>query len=284
MGSGRESCEEEIRLAVAGETREPDDLALMRHQSLIVRLSLGAHTHDDRSFAPRSNRSRVSSPRTFRLDAPHRAHQLRPVEIAGDVGYNHLAVAHDDDAVAGRQDLAEDMRDQDTTRAGCDGAAHMRQELLGRMRIERGCRFVEDDEPGWRVGHRESARDLDHLLAANGQILNQIAGPHTVARKDLIELVENEPARAAPPAEALDRRINETGVFGHRQVRAERKFLKDAAQPERSCSRRSPMRLILAVDDKFAAIRRAAAIEDMHERRFAGAIMTDDADTLAGEK
>jgi hypothetical protein len=42
------------------------------------------------------------------------------------------------------------------------------------------------------------------------------------------------------------------------------------------------MRLILAIDDKFAAIWRNAAIEDMHERRLAGAIVTDDANALAG--
>ena len=119
----------------------------------------------------------------FGLDPAHRADQPRPVEVSRDVGHDHLAVAHDDDAVAGRQHLAQDMRDQDAAHAGLDRAAHMGQELPGRMRVKRGGRLVENDEPRGRVRDREGARDLDHLLAADGQVLNQIARPHAVARE-----------------------------------------------------------------------------------------------------
>jgi len=44
------------------------------------------------------------------------------------------------------------------------------------------------------------------------------------------------------------------------------------------------MRLFLAADDQPTAIRRDAAVEDMHQRRFAGAIVTDDANAFAGAK
>ncbi len=44
------------------------------------------------------------------------------------------------------------------------------------------------------------------------------------------------------------------------------------------------MRLFLAADDEPTAIRRDAAVEDMHQRRLAGAVVTDDADALAGAK
>ena len=40
------------------------------------------------------------------------------------------------------------------------------------------------------------------------------------------------------------------------------------------------MRLFLAADDEPTAIRRDAAVEDMHQRRLAGAVVTDDADAL----
>ena len=105
----------------------------------------------------------------------------------------------------------------------------MREELPGRMRVERGGRLVENDEARGRVRDREGARDLDHLPSADRQVLNQIAWPHAVAGKNLVELIENEPPCPAPPAEALDRRVNDTGVLGDRQVRAERQFLEDAA-------------------------------------------------------
>ena len=42
------------------------------------------------------------------------------------------------------------------------------------------------------------------------------------------------------------------------------------------------MRLFLATDDEPTAIRRDAAVEDMHQRRFAGAIVTNDAYAFAG--
>ena len=158
----------------------------------------------------------------------------------------------------------------------------MRQELPSRMRVKRGGRLVENDKARGRIRDREGARNLDHLLSADRQILNQIAWPHAVAGKDLVELVENEPPCPAPPAKALDRRMNDAGVFGHGQVRAERQLLKDAAQAQRSCSRRSPMRLFLAADDQPTAIRRDAAVEDVHQRRFAGAVVTDDAYAFAG--
>ncbi len=97
------------------------------------------------------------------------------------------------------------------------------------MRVERGGRLVENDKARRRLRDREGARDFDHLLSADGQVLNQIAGPDAMAGKDLVKLVENEPPGPAPPAKALDRRVNDAGVFGDRQVRAKRQFLKDAA-------------------------------------------------------
>ena len=42
------------------------------------------------------------------------------------------------------------------------------------------------------------------------------------------------------------------------------------------------MRLFLAADDQPTAIRRDAAVEDVHQRRFAGAVVTDDAYAFAG--
>src|ERR1700722_5399467 len=44
------------------------------------------------------------------------------------------------------------------------------------------------------------------------------------------------------------------------------------------------MRLFLAADDQPTAIRRDAAVEDVHQRRFAGAIVANDAYALAGLK
>src|SRR3984957_2054744 len=172
------------------------------------------------------------------------------------------------------------MGDQDTADSGFDRATHMRQELPSGMRVQRRRWFVENDEARLRIRDREGARDFDHLLSPDGQVLNQIAGPDPMTGKDLVQLVENEPPCPAAPAKALNRRVNDAGVFGHGQVRAKRQFLKDAAQAESACSRRTPMRLFLAADHEPAAIRRDAAVEDMHQRRLAGAVVTDAAAAL----
>ncbi len=50
---GVEDGEQQIGLAVAGEAREADDLALPRDEFLSVRLALGAHPHADRRLAAR---------------------------------------------------------------------------------------------------------------------------------------------------------------------------------------------------------------------------------------
>src|SRR5258708_453455 len=102
----------------------------------------------------------------------------------------------------------------------------MRQELSSGVRVKRGGRLVQNNKPRGRVGHRESAGDFDHLLAPDGQILNQIAWSHAVPGKDLVELSENEPPRPAPPPEALNRWVNDARVFGDGQVRTERQFLE----------------------------------------------------------
>ena len=62
------------------------------------------------------------------------------------------------------------------------------------------------DEPGRLVGHGEGARDLDHLAAADREALHEIAGRDAVAGKDLVELVEDQPAGALAPAEAAKAR------------------------------------------------------------------------------
>ena len=125
MRGGGEGRQQKIGLAVTGETGEADDLALARHKIPIAGLSFGAHANNDRSFAARSSRSRTLRPLSFGLDAAHGADQLRPVEIARDVDHDHLAVAHDHDAVARREHLAQDMRDQHAACARSHRLAHI---------------------------------------------------------------------------------------------------------------------------------------------------------------
>src|SRR5208282_4148308 len=97
---GVESREEKLGLAVAGESGEAHDLALARDELAAVRLPLRRHAHPDRRL-PAPADARRGEKRGFAHDAAHRGDQLRTVEIARAVFRHHLAVPHDDDAVAG---------------------------------------------------------------------------------------------------------------------------------------------------------------------------------------
>ena len=118
-----------------------------------------------------------------------------------------------------------------------DDAADEGQELAGGMRVERGGRLVENDEVERLLGHGEGAGDLDHLAPADRKVADDVAGADAVAGKDLVELAADQLAGPAPPAEAGQRRVHDAGILGHRQVRAERELLEDAADAERLCER-----------------------------------------------
>src|SRR5271165_4950862 len=202
--SGGEHGEQALGLAMAGETREADDLALARDQPPLVGLALRPDADPDRGFAPRRGRGRPFAWRRRALDPAHRRHKPRAAEIAGSVFGDNLTVAHDQDTVAGLENLAENVGDEHAADAGIDRAPHIGQKLPCGAGVERGGRLVEDDEASRRVGNGESARDLDHLPPADREVLRQIAGADAVAGKNLVELVEDEPPRAFAPAEAAD--------------------------------------------------------------------------------
>ena len=92
--------EQQIGLAVAGETREADDLARMRDQFLAVALTLGADAHPApaprRALRPRRGFSPGASGSTPPIAPISRARS----NVSRGVGHDDLAVAHDDDAVA----------------------------------------------------------------------------------------------------------------------------------------------------------------------------------------
>ena len=133
-GKGRQ---QKIGLAVAGETGKPDDFALARDDAPVVRLPFGAYAHDNRGLAASPGHRGGLGARSLALKAAHRADQLGAVEISRAAFRHHLAVAHHDDAVASRQHLTQNVRDQRAADPGVDRAAHIGQQLFGGMLVER---------------------------------------------------------------------------------------------------------------------------------------------------
>ena len=114
-----ENGDEEIGLAMAREAREADDLALPGHDLAPVRLALRPDADPDRRrrrFRRPSPPARPHGHEPRRRPSRRRAwrDRNRPGRPAG----HDLAVAHHDDAVGGREDLAEQMGDQHAAGAG----------------------------------------------------------------------------------------------------------------------------------------------------------------------
>src|SRR5208337_469317 len=128
---------------------------------------------------------------------------------------------------------------------------------------------------------RERPCDLDHLPPTDRKILHEIARADAVAGENLVELVEDEPSRPPPPAEAADGWMVDPRVLRDRQVRAKRQLLEDRAQSQRLGAGGRPAALLLAGDDEPSAVRRHAAVQDVHQRRLAGPVVADDADAFA---
>ena len=131
------------------------------------------------------------------------------------------------------EDLAQQMRDQDAAVAAGDEAAHEGQQLAGRVRVERRCRLVEDDQIERVLGHREGARHLDHLAPADRQVADNVRRPRCRGR----ERSRRAWRRSARPPCGASRSRAATGwlmrVFSAtRQVGAERQFLEHAADAE----------------------------------------------------
>ncbi len=200
---GAEDVEQEVRLAMAGKAGKADDLAGMGDELGAVGLLRRAGADHDRAIVPRGRR-RGSSAAAFSAFRAHRGDQLVAVEGGGLVGGDHLAVAHDDDAVGVVENLAEEMRDQDAARAGRHGAAHESEKLPGGVGVERGGRLVEDDEVERVVGHGEGARDLHHLAPPDRQVRDDCVRRDAVAGKNLVELGARSCRRRAGASASLD--------------------------------------------------------------------------------
>ena len=152
-----------------------------------------------------------------------------PVEFFRRALGNGLAILHHHDAVAGSENVAEQMRNQDHARALCHLASDKSQKLLGGDRVERGGRLIEDDEAQRDVGHREGAGNFRHLALADGQIGNGVIGADAMAGENLVKLCQGKILAPLFPAKALQAAMHDPDIFGNGQIGAEGKLLEDAA-------------------------------------------------------
>src|SRR6185295_15782303 len=109
-----------------------------------------------------------------------------------------------------------------------DDAADEVQKLAGRVRIERRCGLVENDEVQRVVSHGEGAGNLHHLALGERQVADDLGGAYAVARKNLVKFLEDQIAGPPTPAKACQRRVIDAGVLRYGQVWTERQLLEHA--------------------------------------------------------
>ena len=131
----------------------------------------------------------------------------------------------------------------------------------------------------------ERLEDLDALLGADGEVL------HERVRVDreleaLRELADALLGLVVVEQQTVAcRLLAEHDVLGDRHDRNEHEVLVDHPDPAaRSRRSASSIRTGFALDDDLALVRRVEAVEDVHQRRLAGAVLAEEGVHLAGKQ
>ena len=270
----------ELRLPVAGDGRDPDDLARMdleRHapdggQAAVVE---GGHILDGQDDGSRLHRRALQ--RLEDRPPDHATGEVGTRHPAGvDAGGRDLAGAHDGDPVGDRQHLAELVADEDDAPSGVRQRPQVLEQLGGLLGREDGRGLVEDEDASPVEQH---LHDLDALLLADRQLPDPGAGLDAQAdvRRETRDLGLGplEVEAKSWPVEA------EEDVLGHGLRRDQREMLVDHAD---AGGDRIPWRAQLdrlAADPDRALVGPIQAREHVHERALACPVLAQQGMDLA---
>ena len=160
-------------------------------------------------------------------------------------------------------------------------AAHDLEQLARLLRRQHGGRLVEDQDVGAAV---ERLQDLDPLLLADRDVLDPRGrvDREPVALRDLAHAL----ARALEVEEdaAVRRLGREHDVLGDRHHRDQHEVL--VHHPDAGVDRlpRRPELDLAALDVDLALVRVVEAVDDVHQRRLAGAVLAEQRVHLALEQ
>ncbi len=201
---------------------------------------------------------------------------LLPAQSAGVA-----AVAQHDDAVGDAPHLGQPVRDVDHGHAGALQVGDDLEEPF-RLRLRQaGRRLVHDDEPGRQ---RQRPGDFDQLPLAGRQVADAPGRRHVqadAAQQTARRLVHGRLVEPAQPA-AADALAAEEKVGGHAQVLGQVQLLVDEHDAPAQGVGHAVGRHRPAVHEQLAAVGDVDAGQDLHQRRFAGAVLADEGQHLAG--
>ena len=190
-----------------------------------------------------------------------------------------LAVADHGDAVCDLAHLAQLVRDEHDRGAIVAELPHDLHKVVGLLRREDGGRLVKDED---LCVTREGLDDLDALLHANWQILDNCVGIHLEpeALSNLSHVCAG--ARKIEGTGKLRAFVAEHHVLGDREHRHEHEVLVHHSDARRHRVARAPEMLHLAADDDLALVWLVQPVEHVHEGGFAGTVLAQQGVNLSG--
>ena len=177
----------------------------------------------------------------------------------------------DGDRVGVLEDLVELVGDEDHGRLAGRQLAQRGEQLVDLVGNEHGRGLVEDQDLGTAVEHLE---DLDPLLLADTEVGHELVG---IDLQPVAAAEGADPAAGGVSGEHRPARLAaEHDVLPHREVVGEHEVLEDHADAVADRRRRGPEVLHLAVDEDRSLVGLMGAVQRLHQRRLAGAVLADD--------
>jgi hypothetical protein len=210
----------------------------------------------------------------------HHRGQLLLGRLVGRGRSHHPAMVQDRDAIGDLEHLVELVSDEDDRCAGLDQRSHDSEQLLGLLGGKHGRWLVQDEDVRLAV---ERLDDLDPLPDADWQVLDQRVGidPQAVLLRHLDDALARR-LLVEPPKGAARGLHPEHHVLGDGEDGHEHEVLVDHADAGSDRVARAAERHRPVVNQDLALVGLVEPVQDIHERRLAGAVLAEQPVNLTG--
>src|SRR5699024_12371473 len=207
--------------------------------------------------------------------ADHQGGQFAGVGGGGVCGGDRGASADHGDLVGHGQDLVEFVRDEDDGEPLAFEFPQVVEEFVDLLRDEDGRGLVEDDRLGPAV---EDLEDLHTLAVPHTQVLHESVrvDPKTVLVGQFPDVGTGSAADTVPAFGTQDH------VLQHGEVVGEHEVLVHHADTVLDGLRGRVETYLLAADEEVALVRPVHAVQGLHQRGLARAVLADDRGDGAG--
>ena len=267
---------EQFRLTVAGDAGDPDDLAGAQRERHVLHAHHAAIVGDRDVAGLQRDLTGMGLALVDlenHLASDHGVGEFGRRCLSGLEGGDDLAAPHHRDAVGQAHDLAQLVRDEHNGLVLRLENLEHREELVGLGGREHRSRLIEHEDLG--PAHQR-LEDFDALLQTHRQFADDRVGVdfERILLAEIGELFANCRRAARQQRAALSA---EHHVFKHAERRDEHEVLVHHADSVADRLLRGANADRLAIDADLAGIGFIEAVEDRHQRRFAGAVLADDA-------